>query len=288
MAEMTGVPEPTLRAWERRYKIPTPRRTTSGYRLYGERELEQVRRMRALCDGGLAAADAARAIAKETKKTSKRDDGEPFGQSVRALLRAVDAFDELALEREVRRLAFLGPALAVIDQVIVPTLHAVGDRWMAQELSVAQEHLISTKLGNVLRDFVRLAPGGTVPVLVACFADEHHDLGALATAARLATWGFHPIFLGARTPAEAVARAVASLRPRAVALSVTTTPERERARELVEAYGAACGRTPWAVGGRGVDSIEDHVRAARGFVAGDNADFEKWIRRVAKRKRRAA
>ena len=35
VAEMTGIPAATLRAWERRYGIPSPERTASGYRLYG-------------------------------------------------------------------------------------------------------------------------------------------------------------------------------------------------------------------------------------------------------------
>lgn len=33
-AELTGVPEHTLRAWERRYGLVAPARTDGGYRLY--------------------------------------------------------------------------------------------------------------------------------------------------------------------------------------------------------------------------------------------------------------
>ena len=36
VAELTGVPAATLRAWERRYGIPTPARTASSYRLYSD------------------------------------------------------------------------------------------------------------------------------------------------------------------------------------------------------------------------------------------------------------
>jgi DNA-binding transcriptional MerR regulator len=63
VAEITGVPEATLRAWERRYQVPKPSRTPSGYRVYGAHELEQVKRMRELCEAGVSPADAAREIA---------------------------------------------------------------------------------------------------------------------------------------------------------------------------------------------------------------------------------
>jgi DNA-binding transcriptional MerR regulator len=63
VAEITGVPEATLRAWERRYQVPRPSRTPSGYRVYGSHDLEQVKRMRELCESGVSPADAAREIA---------------------------------------------------------------------------------------------------------------------------------------------------------------------------------------------------------------------------------
>ncbi|RYG79508.1 MerR family transcriptional regulator, partial [bacterium] len=64
VSERTGVPEPTLRAWERRYGVPRPTRTAAGYRLYGPEHIAQVLEMQRLCDGGMAASDAARLLRK--------------------------------------------------------------------------------------------------------------------------------------------------------------------------------------------------------------------------------
>jgi DNA-binding transcriptional MerR regulator len=71
VAETTGVPEATLRAWERRYQVPKPSRTPSGYRLYSEQDVAQVHKMRELCEAGISAADAAREV------LTDRDDGRP-------------------------------------------------------------------------------------------------------------------------------------------------------------------------------------------------------------------
>ncbi|MDB4986746.1 MAG: Transcriptional regulator, MerR family, partial [Myxococcaceae bacterium] len=62
VSEITGVPEATLRAWERRYAVPVPERTPSGYRLYSQKDVDLVRRMRELCANGMAPVDAARMV----------------------------------------------------------------------------------------------------------------------------------------------------------------------------------------------------------------------------------
>lgn len=45
IAERTGVPEGTLRMWERRHGFPTPERLPSGHRRYSDHEAELVRRV---------------------------------------------------------------------------------------------------------------------------------------------------------------------------------------------------------------------------------------------------
>ncbi|MBC8068894.1 MAG: MerR family transcriptional regulator, partial [Deltaproteobacteria bacterium] len=58
VAELTGVPASTLRAWEQRYGFPAPERTASAYRLYSDGDVARIARVRSLCDGGMAAAEA--------------------------------------------------------------------------------------------------------------------------------------------------------------------------------------------------------------------------------------
>lgn len=62
VADMTGIPAATLRAWERRYGVPAPERTESSYRLYSDTDVDLIRRLRELCDGGMAPAEAARVV----------------------------------------------------------------------------------------------------------------------------------------------------------------------------------------------------------------------------------
>lgn len=278
VAEVTGVPEATLRAWERRYGIPTPERTASGYRLYGAAEVEQVREMRRLCEeDGLAAAEAARvvqaravAITGGPSPANHLEAGiDPFQAVTEAVLDAVARFDDEALEQQLGRLFLMGSAGQIFERAIAPALVEIGERWHAGELTVAQEHFASHKIETLMRHLLRLSPGTQAEhcAVFASFADDEHELGLLGFALRVSEWGTRPIFLGARTPPSAVGNAVESLSPKLVGLSVSVAPPRPRARELVEGYAAACGDVPWIVGGAAAPRIEELVTKSGGLIA---------------------
>lgn len=99
VAETTGIPEATLRAWERRYQVPKPSRTPSGYRLYSQDDVAQVKRMRELCDAGISPADAAKEIllgqgeprATETRREPMSRPATPPAEGAELELRMMEA-----------------------------------------------------------------------------------------------------------------------------------------------------------------------------------------------------
>ena len=58
VVRQTGVPAPTLRAWERRYGILAPRRGENDYRLYSERDMAIVTWLRERVESGLTISQA--------------------------------------------------------------------------------------------------------------------------------------------------------------------------------------------------------------------------------------
>lgn len=279
VAEITGVPEPTLRAWERRYGIPTPQRTASGYRLYGAEEVQQVREMRRLCEQGVAASEAAKLLlARRTPPAVNEawttENVDAYRATIDAILDAVTRFDDEAFEEQVRRMFLLGNAMQLFERLIAPVLTEIGDRWHAGELTVAQEHFASHKLGTLLRDLVRLSPGTSAAdcAVFASFEDEEHELGLLGFALRVSEWGLRPIFLGARTPPAALRSAVRAVSPRLVALSISAALSTARARELVRDYAAACEGVPWVVGGGGAAALAELVEKHGGKIAPEKLD----------------
>lgn len=277
VAEITGVSAATLRAWERRYGIPSPRRTASAYRLYSERDVELIKRVRELCDAGMAPSQAAQLVlsAAEESPAAAAPEPErivdlgPYPLAVQRILEAVDRFDAERLEAAVKHALYLGPAVTVFDRVLAPALSAIGLRWEEGTLSVGQEHLAAESLGNAVRYVLRLTQpeSATKQALLACFADEEHTTPLHGIALRFAEWGFRTVILGARTPTFALRHAVAELGPDVVGLSVTIAPPPYRARELIDGYADACGGVPWIVGGAAVAEIAELVVARGGLVA---------------------
>lgn len=291
VAERTGIPEPTLRAWERRYGIPRPQRTDSGYRLYSEQDIALARRMRELCEGGMAAAEAARLVrsGEAPRRPAAVKDEEQGPRS--ALLDAVARYDAAALTEQLGRLHFVDNPLTVLELVLEPTLREVGERWHSGDFSIAQEHLFSQKVDTLLRDYLRMVPRPPdAPLaLLASFDEEQHELGLLAAAVYLASAGLRCELLGARTPPSALGSAVEALRPSLVGLSLTVRLERARARELLDEYARAVGSTPWILGGSGVSPLADLARARGALLAPTApAALLELVRSLTRRQQRRA
>ncbi len=64
----TGVKADALRAWERRYDLPKPQRTSGGHRLYSEYDIETVKWLRARQAEGISISQAV-GLWKETIET---------------------------------------------------------------------------------------------------------------------------------------------------------------------------------------------------------------------------
>ncbi|MGK4007489.1 B12-binding domain-containing protein [Sorangium sp. So ce1036] len=271
VSQMCGVSSATLRAWERRYGVPSPARTASAYRLYSEDDVAVIKKMRDYVNGGVAAAEAARMVLETAAPhaPAPAGGGDAFAEASERIVGTVLRFDPDGLEAEVNRALSLGPAVTIFERALGPALERVGDLWHEGKITVAQEHLASQVLGATLLHLLRLAqPGeGGRRVLLAAFAEEDHVLGLLGVGLRFCSWGFRSIVLGPRTPPAAIARAVEALAPDVVGLTVTLPPPPPRARELVDAYADACRDAVWIVGGAGAEALRPFLEARGGLVA---------------------
>ena len=271
VAELTGVSTATLRAWERRYGVPTPSRTASAYRLYGDDDVALVTQMRDLVESGVAPAEAARAL-REHATTGGEATGEtdPYQLAADRIVEAALHFDVDAIREEVTRSLALGPAIAIFERTLSPALSRVGDLWHRGQLTVAQEHLLSNVLLSRAAHLLELIQpvDASRRVALACFEDEDHVIGLYGAGLHFAAWGYRAVLLGARTPPEAVARVVTSLEVDVVALSTTCPPPASRARARVDAYADACRGVPWLVGGQGFETLGKFV-TARGGLSGN-------------------
>jgi methanogenic corrinoid protein MtbC1 len=150
-----------------------------------------------------------------------------------------------------------GGAPFLVDALARPVMAVVGDRWCAGHVTVAEEHAATELLRELLAHLlpaVAWHQGGPRAV-IACAPGERHALGARLVSQVLALDGWHVRFLGADTPATALARFVERERPLLVGLSVTLPDNVPGARSALELLHRTTPGIPLLVGGRGTASL---------------------------------
>ncbi|MGD8857690.1 MAG: MerR family transcriptional regulator, partial [Chloroflexota bacterium] len=58
VVQETGIRPDTLRAWERRYDLPTPERTEGGHRIYSQRDVDTLKWLMVRQEEGLSISHA--------------------------------------------------------------------------------------------------------------------------------------------------------------------------------------------------------------------------------------
>ncbi len=248
-ARATGVPEHTLRAWERRYDLFKPIRGTSGYRLYDDAALSTIRAMQSLVSAGWAPSAAAdelsrrpRVVASLAATAGTMPD--PFA----ALVHAAAEFDAAAVSRIIDEQFALADYESVIDGWLMPVLVRMGKEWAAGRLSVAEEHLVSNivlrRLSAAYDAAGRLQPG--TPILLGTVSGVDHELGLMAFAVAARRAGIATVYVGTQVPPADWRRAA----DKAGARHSVTTAHRKRDAQLVAGLAESLGpaSTVW-VGG---------------------------------------
>jgi DNA-binding transcriptional MerR regulator len=249
LSKRTGVSVELLRAWERRYGLLRPSRSSGGLRLYAAADVERVRLMQQHLAEGLAAAEAAAAASRAVLE----DEAPPpalSGAGLREeLADALDRFDEPRAQAVLDRLLAVTTLETLLGEVVLPYLRALGERWARGEATVAQEHFATVVLRGRLLGLARGWGVGIGPAAVlAGLPGEHHDLGLIAFGLALRAHGWRIVYLGPDAPIDTVEDACRRVEPHLVVLSAVT---HERVRPVVEELRALAGRRRLALGGAG-------------------------------------
>ena len=220
LSKRSGVSPELLRAWERRYGLLQPSRSTGGLRLYSVDDLERVRRMRQHLADGVAAAEAAALV---SRPAPPGEAAAPAAAAARELAEALDAFDEPRAQAALDTLLAAATVDALLTEAVLPYLRDLGERWQRGDASIAQEHFSSSIVRGRLLGLARGWGRGLGPLaLLACVPEERHDLGLIAFGLALHARGWRIAYLGADTPLETIDGAARSLAPAVVVLGAAT------------------------------------------------------------------
>ncbi len=261
LSRRCGVSPDLLRVWERRYGLLSPTRTEGGFRLYTETDEERVRTMRRHLAQGFSAAIAARMALGAPLPPADGDREAVLQTAVAELGTALDAFQDVEAQAVLDRLLATFSVEAVLRDVVLPYLRHLGRRWDDGDLTIGQEHFASALLRGRLLGLARGFDVGVGPrALLACPADEQHDLGLLCFGVGLREHGWRVTYLGADSPIETIRDTADRVAPDAV---IVCAEREEPLRAVVGELGQLAMRHPLALAGRGASPDIAHASGAR-------------------------
>jgi MerR family transcriptional regulator, light-induced transcriptional regulator len=263
----SGVPVPLLRAWERRYAVVAPVRTASGYRLYDDAAIARLAAMRRLVDDGWTASQAAEAVrgfddaalalqaqvpapappGADASTAPARGEADDRG----ALVAAAADYDTASIERVLDGLFTRGSYEAVVDDLLLPAVAALGAAWADGTLDIAAEHLASEAVQRRLAALFdgSSAAGTGQPVVVGLPPGNLHEIGTIAFAVALRRRGLDVLYLGPDVPVHSWVHAATTRRARAAVIGVARGTDLPAAREVATALLAADPGLLVALGG---------------------------------------
>ncbi len=286
VTKLTGLSADVVRVWERRYGAIQPVRSGGGSRLYSDAEISRLRRLRQAIEKGHSIGQVARLSEEELDRLLSNDPfptteaGDPYSIVRARFLSAIEVLDVVAADMELSRAATLFPARPLIKNVIVPVLDEIGSRWAHKEFGVAQEHVATGLLRNLLSSLFKLYPPteAAETLVLATLSGERHEFGLLLAALLAATRGWRVIYLGADLPSVEIAFAVELSKSRFLALSLINSEDiKVRSQMETLAERLPLGTRVW-VGGSQVDEYSDTIERLSWSLVPDLDDFDNLLR----------
>lgn len=245
VARRTGLTADVIRVWERRYSAVSPARSETRRRLYSDEDVDRLILLRKATLAGRRIGDVAHLsdedlielvesdersnanVPRPTNGGAAGDAGETSRTHLGACIRAVENLDATAMDSALTRARLELSTPVLIDAVLMPLLHEVGDRWRSGSIRPFQEHLATTMVKSLLESLrpFNAQPAGGPEFVVTTLAGQHHELGAMMAAVVGATEGWRVTYLGPSLPAEEIAAAAIQRRARAVGLSIVYPPD---------------------------------------------------------------
>lgn len=227
----------TLRAWERRYGLPSPRRGDQGYRLYSEYDLRLLRWLKHQSDSGMSIGQAVKYLT-ELRKAGK-DPAELTQEVVNPdssistsvnlehlssqFYQALKVFNEEGASEILRRSFSLYNVDQVLSQVVEPAMVEIGEAWHQGEIPIAVEHFATQFCLQHLMGMLSAsaAPTREGIIFAACAPGEFHQIGLLNLVVMLRWRGWDVKYFGQDLSLDRLVESFKMLKPDLIMFSAT-------------------------------------------------------------------
>lgn len=243
LERLSGIKAHTLRIWESRYGIITPRRTDTNIRYYLDPDLKKILNIAALVNAGhriskvagLSEGELRNRVLDQMQQTQRSD------AHLHALQLAMLDFDQELFEKVLdQSIVRLGTERA-FSEVVAAFIRNLGLLWQTDAITVAHEHFVTNLIKQKLFasiDRLAVTPEAGAPFnLLFLPATEMHEIALLYLHYLLRKKGERSIFLGQDVPLEFLAEVRPKLNPDRLICMITTAPRTEDVSAFAESLG---------------------------------------------------
>lgn len=230
VSEITGLSKQVIRKWEERYQLVQPKRLENGHRVYTEKDLQLLLKVRSLSQEGYSIKQAVE-IAKKQEVTQDKlppkviQPTEEMNDFFFLLLEKGAHCNELELNRLLQQAHHSLGLAKFLSTVIIPFLNEVGNRWEKKDWTEYQESVSSM----VVRDYLVQIRRNyhykvDAPLMMgACLPGEHHEIPVHILLLQAMMLGWRSFLVGSSPAIGSIESLVSKFQPKIVLLSAMTT-----------------------------------------------------------------
>lgn len=276
LEQLSGIKAHTLRIWEQRYNLLSPKRTDTNIRFYDDRDLKLILNVALLNDNGykiskiafMEPSEMREEVMKLTERTLTHDD-QIHALTICMIEMDEDRFDKI-LSTNIIKLGFEQTMM----NIIYPFMSKIGVLWQTGAINPAQEHFIS----NLVRQKLIVAIDGQVgksggkKFLLYLPDGEYHETSILFASYLIKNEGHKVVYLGQSTPYDDLLSVYDLHQPDYLLTVITTSPAAETAQEYLNSIS---NRFPAAT-----ILVTGYQLIGQDFIYPPNVRLLKYIREI--------
>ncbi|RRB03903.1 MerR family transcriptional regulator [Larkinella rosea] len=240
LEQLSGIKAHTLRIWEQRYNIISPKRTDTNIRTYDDLDLKLVLNISLLKDHGFKISEISKmSMVEMTREVVTISDRKlNYPDQIHALTLSMIDLDEDRFEKIISTNILQFGFEKTMIYIIYPFLSRIGTLWVTGSIGPAQEHFMS----NLIRQKIIVAIDGQVhkqrptgkKYLLFLPEGELHEIGLLFASYMIRARQNRVIYLGQSLPLNELEFAYRQHKPDYLFASITSSPSNHEVQPYVD------------------------------------------------------
>ncbi|MEC8739660.1 MAG: MerR family transcriptional regulator, partial [Bacteroidota bacterium] len=202
---ISGIKAHTIRIWEQRYNLISPKRTETNLRFYNDEDVKLILNVSILKDAGYRISDIAALTQRDLmeKVNSVIDEVEGKESIIKSLVASTYDLNESEINKIISSHILKNGFESTVLNLIFPFLKKIGQLWMSNSLHPGLEHFAT----NIIKNKLQIASEGkqirnenSKKFLLFLPEGEHHEISLLFASYLLKANGHEVVYMGSNTP----------------------------------------------------------------------------------------